>query len=255
MTTVLKKQGHAVEGCQYETFNPRLLENKHWVVHCGAISSTTFLDRPAIYRKNVLFTEMLAKYCVSLNVGIQFSSSASVYGSHNTTFREEDAPAPGSLYAESKVRAEKVLSAYSKLIPVQIFRYFNVHGYPHEGSKEQPSPFTIFRRQAKERGVIEVFEGSENFKRDFIDVNTLTCTQSKFLDVNNSFTVNMGTGRTMSFLDVAKHVSDQTGCEIVTIPFPEKLRNSYQAYTCASTTNLKKELSRISLELYKSNCY
>ena len=50
---------------------------------------------------------------------------------------------------------------------VQGFRYFNVYG-PYEDHKgNQASPYTKFTKQAQEDKIIKVFEGSENYKRDF----------------------------------------------------------------------------------------
>lgn len=246
MFKALKQQGMNVIGCQCETFSPKLLEGMDWVVHCGAITSTVCQDKDAIYRQNILFTEMLVKYCVHLNIGIQFSSSASVYGSKNTTFKETDDLNPESPYAESKVEGEKILGQYKDTIPVQIFRYFNVYGHPDEGSKKHPSPYTTFRMQAKRDGVIKVFEGSESFRKDFIYVNNVVQTQKKFLNHKKSLVVNLGTGYAVSIMDIAKQISNETGAVIEIVPFPDSMRKCFQKYTCADTTNLKKELELIS---------
>jgi ADP-L-glycero-D-manno-heptose 6-epimerase len=50
---------------------------------------------------------------------------------------------------------------------------------------------------------------------------------------------NAGTGKTMSFQEVA----EQFNVPIETIPMPENLKQSYQKYTCADTTKLKDELN------------
>jgi hypothetical protein len=43
----------------------------------------------------------------------------------------------------------------------------------------------------------------------------------------------MGTGKTMSFYDVADMVAEEYNAEIEIIPMPEILKASYQEYTCA----------------------
>jgi hypothetical protein len=43
----------------------------------------------------------------------------------------------------------------------------------------------------------------------------------------------MGTGKTMSFYDVADMVAEEYHAEIEIIPMPEILKASYQEYTCA----------------------
>jgi ADP-L-glycero-D-manno-heptose 6-epimerase len=119
--------------------------------------------------------------------------------------------------------------------PIQIFRYFNVYG-PHEDHKgDQASPFHKFREQAK-TGTIKIFEGSENFKRDFIHVDEVIKVHRKLLIFLGSGIWNVGTGKTMSFLDVARLAADEFSAKIETIPMP--ILGGYQMYTCADMTKL-----------------
>jgi ADP-L-glycero-D-manno-heptose 6-epimerase len=123
--------------------------------------------------------------------------------------------------------------------PVQIFRYFNVYG-PHEDHKgDQASPFHKFREQAK-TGCIKIFEGSEEFKRDFIHVDQVIDVHKKFFKVNESGIWNVGTGKTMSFADVARLANNDFQAKIETIPMPSL--NGYQRYTCADMTKLNRTL-------------
>jgi ADP-L-glycero-D-manno-heptose 6-epimerase len=55
----------------------------------------------------------------------------------------------------------------------------------------------------------------------------------KFLESSRSGIFNMGTGKTMSFYDVADMVAEEYHAEIEIIPMPEILKASYQEYTCA----------------------
>jgi ADP-L-glycero-D-manno-heptose 6-epimerase len=126
-------------------------------------------------------------------------------------------------------------------IRVQGFRYFNVYGSGEE-HKDQPSPYTAFEKQAKETGVIKLFKGSENYKRDFVPVETVCAVHKKFLNVEKSGIWNVGTGIATSFEDVAKLVAEKYGATIEYIPMPENLKNQYQAYTCADLTKLKQEI-------------
>ena len=51
---------------------------------------------------------------------------------------------------------------------IQGMRLFNVYGPGEEHKGEQQSVFGKFEKQAKENGVIKVFEGSDKIYRDFI---------------------------------------------------------------------------------------
>ncbi|KKK84627.1 hypothetical protein LCGC14_2781460, partial [marine sediment metagenome] len=53
---------------------------------------------------------------------------------------------------------------------------------------------------------------------------------------------NVGTGRAVSFADVAKTISEKYKIPIEEIPMPENLREQYQEYTCADLTKIKKHI-------------
>jgi len=124
---------------------------------------------------------------------------------------------------------------------VQVFRYFNVYG-PHEDHKDQPSPHSLFRRQAAADGVIRVFEGSEDFRRDFVPVETVIDTHRRFFDLSCAGVYNVGTGTAQSFMDVARQIASETGAEIKEVPMPAQLRRNYQPYTRADMTKTRSAL-------------
>jgi ADP-L-glycero-D-manno-heptose 6-epimerase len=209
------------------------------VIHLGAISDTRCDDWVALRKQNVGYTITLMERCQKYGIPIQIASSASVYGPNNTTFKEDDPVAPANLYAESKALIEQYFQDMRPVAPVQLFRYFNVYG-PHEDHKgDQASPFHKFREQAK-TGVIKIFEGSENFKRDFIPVSQVIQIHKQFFKIPGSGVWNVGTGKTMSFLDVARLAADEFSAKIETIPMP--ILNGYQRYTCADMTKLNRTL-------------
>lgn len=213
------------------------------VIHLGAISDTRCQDWRALRKQNVAYTLTLMERCQKYGVPIQIASSASVYGPDNTTFRETDTVSPTNLYARSKHLVELHLHRMTPVSPVQIFRYFNVYG-PHEDHKgEQASPFHKFREQAK-TGVITLFEGSEGFKRDFIHVDEVVRVHKKFFDCQESGIWNVGTGKTLSFLDVARLTAAEIPARIEYVPIPEGL-TGYQRYTCADTNKLNGTLDRL----------
>ena len=203
------------------------------VIHLGAISSTACRDWDALLQQNVISSVRLITACEERGIPIQIASSAAVYGPDNTTFVETDKPQPLNPYALSKFIVEKYVERHNWGIPVQLFRYFNVYG-PHEDHKDQPSPHSLFRRQAAADGVIRVFEGSEGFFRDFVPVERLIEVHKRFFDLDVSGVYNLGTGEVQSFMDVAMSVALETNAEIVTVPMPEI--SGYQRYTRADMT-------------------
>jgi ADP-L-glycero-D-manno-heptose 6-epimerase len=205
-----------------------------WVVHLGALSSTTETDVRRVMDLNVAWSIELAEECIKHNVNLQWASSASVYGNkYRCAVNENHECNPLNLYAQSKYFFEQYMKLKNPHIVWQGFRYFNVYG-PHEDHKgSQASPYSQFARQARETGVIRVFEGSENYKRDFIHVDRVIETQLEMMDRNESGIFNLGSGSPRSFLDVARDVALLYNARIETIPFPEHLRSHYQEYTHA----------------------
>jgi ADP-L-glycero-D-manno-heptose 6-epimerase len=210
-----------------------------WVMHIGAISSTTEQNRRKILQQNYEFSIWLFEECKHHNINMQYSSSASVYGL-GTEFAETSVLDPRTLYAESKMLFEHYANKYTHGNIVQGFRYFNVYGPGEEHKGSQASPFCQFKKQAEQYGEIKVFENSEEYYRDFVPVSEVVNTHLKFLKVKESGIWNVGTGTAQSFLDVAKSFN----VPISTIPMPDILKNSYQKYTCADVKKLKETLDK-----------
>ncbi|CAB4133225.1 WcaG Nucleoside-diphosphate-sugar epimerases [uncultured Caudovirales phage] len=226
-----------------ENLMPRI-EGLDWVFHFGAISATTERDVAKVMKQNVDFSVWLYEECRKYDVDMQWASSASVYGS-STDFRESSPVDPRSPYSWSKYLFEHYVEKHPTHRKCQGFRYFNVYGPEGEEHKgTQASPFCQFKRQAETMGIIKVFEGSENLLRDFVHVDELIKVQYQFMsqDVKENGIWNIGTGTTMSFMDVAKKYADQYGALIQEIPMPENLKASYQYYTCADLTKLRQTI-------------
>jgi ADP-L-glycero-D-manno-heptose 6-epimerase len=207
-----------------------------WVIHIGAISSTAESDVAKVMTQNYDFSVGILDQCIQHGINLQYSSSASVYGL-GRDFRESAPPDPRNAYAWSKYlferyAASRAAQAMRRGIEVQGFRYFNVYGTGEEHKGNQASPFCQFRRQAQEQGVIRVFENSDQYRRDFVPVETVVDYHLRFLQIPVSGVFNIGTGTTQSFLDIAR----KYGRPIQEIPMPEHLRASYQTYTCADMT-------------------
>jgi ADP-L-glycero-D-manno-heptose 6-epimerase len=217
------------------------IKNLDWVIHLGAISSTTETNISKIYRQNLEFTIKLYEECISNDVKFQFASSASVYGL-KSDFKETSPLDPQNHYARSKAMFERYVELRNAPITTHIFRYFNVYGPQEEHKGNQASPFTKFMEQAKTTGKIKIFKGSPKYFRDFIHVDEVVDCHQRFFDIDESGVWNVGTGEARSFYDVALEVSDKTGATIEFIDFPENLKGNYQEFTKADTTKLRQTL-------------
>jgi ADP-L-glycero-D-manno-heptose 6-epimerase len=241
MLTALEDAGHHVSTYEWGEVLPSVME-QDWVIHMGAISSTTERDVDKVLRQNYDFTRQLYNACKTYGVNFQFASSASVYGLGNV-FKETSPVDPRTPYAFSKYLCERYIQDHPMGATTQIFRYFNVFGPEGEDHKgDQASPYHKFTQQAKTTGKIKVFDNSRNYHRDFIHVSEVVATHIKFLDITPSGLWNLGTGKTKSFLDVATEIGIKYPSVIEQIPMPAELEFSYQKYTCADRTELDKYL-------------
>lgn len=227
------RQFKNLDGCRYSSFvtpdkvDSRLLEHISHVHHFGAVSSTVEWNGELVLQRNYNYTVELISNCVVAGVPISYSSSASVYGNGS---------GPLNLYAYSKWLVDKWVEkmVLPRQARVQGWRYFNVWGEGEWHKGGQASPYWQFSQQALDTGEIRVFQGSENYKRDFVHVDRICHIQWMLSTVAESGIWDLGTGQQTSFLEVAQDVAAKHGAKIVEIPFPEHLRECYQWSTLAN---------------------
>jgi ADP-L-glycero-D-manno-heptose 6-epimerase len=216
-----------------ESNMPSIME-QDWVIHIGAISSTTERDLDKVMRQNVDFTRQLFNACKTYGVNFQYSSSASLYG-FGTDFAETSQLDPRTPYAWSKYLCEYYHKQHQGGNTVHGFRYFNVYGNYEEHKGSQGSPVSQFRQQDP----IRLFEGSDTYLRDFVAVEDICRVHVEFIKrVKESGIWNIGTGTATSFQEVANLIN--TNQEH--IPMPDILKSSYQTYTCSNNNKLEQTL-------------
>jgi ADP-L-glycero-D-manno-heptose 6-epimerase len=213
-----------------------------WVMHFGAISSTTERNLEKILKQNYDFSVDLFNECKTFGVGFQYSSSASVYGL-TSTFKEDAELSPSNLYAWSKYLFERYAQTHQGGNIVQGFRYFNVYGPGEDHKGSQASPYHQFKVQAETTGRIKVFENSHLYLRDFVPVSRVIDVHEQMLSKPVSGIFNVGTGKTQSFQDIAEEIADKYNATIEYIPMPDILKGNYQEYTCADMTLLNSILN------------
>jgi ADP-L-glycero-D-manno-heptose 6-epimerase len=218
------------------------VDGNDWVLHLGAISSTTEQNADKILAQNLEFSQKLYMACQRLYVNLQYASSASIYGLESD-FKEFSPGRPMNAYAWSKYVFDRwtKLQQHNKI--VQGFRYFNVYGNHEEHKGSQASPVTQFTKQAIETGNINIFHDSNRYLRDFIAVEDVCRIHVEFIkNVTASGIWNVGTGKTRSFEEVASLIRQRNPSSLTHINMPDILKNSYQKYTCSDNTRLEATL-------------
>ena len=152
---------------------------------------------------------------------------------------------PLNVYAFSKFMFDnyvlKQLLSGIKHPPVVGLRYFNVYGYQENHKGSMASVIFHFFNQLREGGKMRLFEGSEDFKRDFVFVEDVVKVNLHFFQNPQSGIYNCGTGKARSFLDIAHIIQEMetSATKLEFIPFPEHLKGKYQRYTQANLDALR----------------
>jgi ADP-L-glycero-D-manno-heptose 6-epimerase len=218
------------------------------VCHQAACVDTTARDGRAVMRANYDMSKRLLGLARDQGCPFVYASSAATYGDGSGGFREEKACERAKTpYAFSKWQFDQYVrrNIDEFRVPVVGLRYFNVYG-PGEAHKARMASVAWHSFVAIGKGdAPRMFEGSENFLRDFIYVGDVADVNLFFLlgagcDCSKSGIYNLGTGEPRSFADLVTLASQVTsGPPPVTIPFPDDLRGQYQAYTCADISRLR----------------
>lgn len=143
------------------------------IFHEGACSSTTEWDGKYMMDNNYQYSKELLHYCLEREIPFLYASSAATYGGRTSDFIESrEYEKPLNVYGYSKF----LFDEYVRQIPPEAnsqivgFRYFNVYG-PREGHKGSMASVAFHLNTQLNNGESpKLFEGSENFKRDFVYV-------------------------------------------------------------------------------------
>ena len=203
-----------------------------FIYHLGAITNTLEKNVEALYEHNVRFSINLFEEAISHRIPVVYTSSASVYG--NTMKEEKYIYNPLNYYATTKMITEMWISENIKRFQfISVPRLFNVYGNDELKTDQTMSPVSKFRHQAINEGLIKVFDGSENMIRDFISIKDVISVLKNMSKFGLYGFHDVGTSYPISFLEVAKLISNKYYVGIKFIPMPEEMRSSYQYYTKA----------------------
>ena len=169
---------------------------------------------------NVKGTENIFKIAQKNNFKVVYASSSSVYGhQENVPILENYEKKPINPYGQTKLDDEELAEKYGKQgVKIIGLRYFNIFGKGQ--TLEYAGVITKFLDRIKERKAPIIF-GSGSQIRDFIHVEDVA--NANYLamksDVSNSH-VNIGTGNSISILELAKTMISISGLDLE--PITEK---------------------------------
>ena len=199
-----------------------LMENVDGVFHQAAMASVqdSFRIPEKFHDVNVNGTENIFKIAKEFGIKVVYASSSSVYGDTSilpTT--ESDEKRPINPYAKTKLEKDKLAEQYAKNgLKVIGLRYFNVFG-PRQ-SKEYAGVIKLFLDRIQQ-GLPPLVNGDGLQIRDFVYVDDAVNANilSMKSDIDFEF-FNIGTGTTISILDLANMIIKFSGLKIKPIHRP-----------------------------------
>lgn len=148
---------------------------------------------------------------------VVFTSSGAIYGSQVAQpLHEEMVPAPDSPYAVSKLSAEYYVKTIGRLwgIETVTLRIFNAYGPGQHLPADHPPVIPYFLRQAVKGGSL-VVHNSGTQTRDFVYLDDVVSalTRAGIVSDVDGKTINIGSGREYSILDLVNSVIKVTGVD------------------------------------------
>ena len=199
-----------------------LMENVDGVFHQAAMASVqdSFRIPEKFHDVNVNGTENIFKIAKEFGIKVVYASSSSVYGDTSilpTT--ESDEKRPINPYAKTKLEKDKLAEQYAKNgVKVIGLRYFNVFG-PRQ-SKEYAGVIKLFLERIQQ-GLPPLVNGDGLQIRDFVYVNDAVNANILSMESDIDFEFfNIGTGTTISILDLANIIIKFSGLKIKPIHRP-----------------------------------
>ena len=199
-----------------------LMENVDGVFHQAAMASVqdSFRIPEKFHDVNVNGTENIFKIAKEFGIKVVYASSSSVYGDTSilpTT--ESDEKRPINPYAKTKLEKDKLAEQYAKNgLKVIGLRYFNVFG-PRQ-SKEYAGVIKLFLDRIQQ-GLPPLVNGDGLQIRDFVYVDDAVNANILSMESDIDFEFfNIGTGTTISILDLANMIIKFSGLKIKPIHRP-----------------------------------
>ena len=201
----------------------KLVNDTNDVFHEAALASVqqSFSMKDEYFDVNVSGTENILKLGKEYGFKIVYASSSSVYGNpKKIPIKEGDDRKPINPYAQTKLEGEYLAKKYSEIgVSVIGLRYFNVFG--SRQSIEYAGVIKLFLEKIKQKMPPKI-NGDGLQTRDFVHIDDIVKANILAMDsdIKHEF-FNVGTGNSISILDLANVVINASGLSLEPIHGPE----------------------------------
>lgn len=234
--------------CDTNTFS-KLVPVDYIFHFAGPSSDILFRENPQMCSTRTIIG-LVNVFEFGRKIGINklvYPSSGSVYGSCPIPQAENDAPRPQNLYGITKLACERIAQTYCPEVPNIGLRIFAGYG-PGESHKGGfASVVTLFLQDCMAQRQPVIF-GDGFQTRDFVYISDVihAILRSAEGDANERI-LNVGSGRSHSFVELLNIVSNQLGITIK--PIYRAMPEAYLKRTQADTSLLRRVMGRELLQL------
>ena len=216
-----------------------LLQTTDTVVFLSAITPDKGRDTD-VFIKNL---QMMKHFCSALKIKpvnhVIYYSSDAVYGLKQSNVSEDSPVAPADLYGVMHLSRELMLLEVKSISHI-ILRVTMVYGAGDTHASYGPNRFF---KTAKQDQRIDLFGGGEEL-RDHVHVNDVVAITKLCAFMKTTGLLNIATGRSTSFKEVAELVTNQFQNKVNICESPRANSITYRHY---DTTNLLKAFPTFSL--------
>lgn len=201
----------------------KLVNDTTSVFHEAALASVqqSFNMKDEYFDVNVNGTENIFKLAKEYGFKVVYASSSSVYGNpKKIPIKEDDDRKPVNPYAQTKLEDEYLAKKYSEMnVRVIGLRYFNVFG--RRQSKEYAGVIKLFLEKIQQK-IPPKINGDGLQTRDFVHIDDVVRANILAMESNIKHKFfNVGTGNSISILDLAKVIINASGLSLKPIYGPE----------------------------------
>lgn len=219
------------------------------ILHQGACSNTLETNGHYMMDNNFTYSKEVLEFALVHRIPFIYASTAAIYGGSEKFSEQPENERPLNIYGFSKLAFDNhVRRRVSRSDGTVVgLRYFNVYGPGERHKGAMASVIHRFGSQLKETGTIRMFRGCGKYgdgeqRRDFVFVRDVVKINLFFArGPSRQGVVNVGTGQSKSFNDVARALMEVHGTgKVEYIPFPDNLKDRYQSFTEADVASLRK---------------
>lgn len=184
----------------------QIIKDVDGIFHQAALTIVpeSFLKPEEYFDVNVNGTKNIFRIAKEMGIKVVFASSSSVYGEvKEIPIKEDFEKNPINPYGETKLEKEKLAEKFwSEGVNIIGLRYFNVYGKGQTGT--YAGVITQFMKKL-DNNVAPIIHGKGNQVRDFVFVEDVAKANIMSMESNtNQSFLNIGTGKAISILDLAK---------------------------------------------------